>query len=115
MGILHLVIVKVIISLLTLLSVAALNDLGYSIEKYDESTGIYYENKVVGVLYNIAWRTVVYVNLNKIDNETVVLRQCVRQVDSLCQMSVFRNWTGCAHFGSDARERLIQLTMTKIY
>jgi len=36
---------KVIISLSTLLTVAALNDLGYSIEKYHELPGIYYENK----------------------------------------------------------------------
>ena len=62
--ILHLANVKVI-SLSTLLTVAALNDLGYSLEKYDESPGIYYESKGVAVLYNIAWRTVVYVNLNK--------------------------------------------------
>jgi len=45
MGILHLAIVKVIISLSPLLSVAVLYDLGYSIEKYDESPGIYYEDK----------------------------------------------------------------------
>ena len=113
MGILHLAIVKMVILLSTLLTVAALNDLSYSIEKYDESPGIYYENKGVAILYNIAWRTVVYVNLNKTDNETMVLRQCVRHVDALCQMTVIRNWTGCAHSGSDARERLNQLTMTE--
>jgi hypothetical protein len=78
--------VKAIISLSALLSVTALNDLGYSIEKY-ESPGVYYENKGVAVLYNIAWRTVVYVNLNKIDNETLVLRQYVHHVDTLCQMT----------------------------
>jgi hypothetical protein len=39
-----------IISLSALLNVARLNDLGYSIEKYDESPGIYYENKGVAVL-----------------------------------------------------------------
>jgi len=49
-GILHLVIVNMIISLSALLNVAGLNDLGYSIEKYDESPGIYYENKGVAVL-----------------------------------------------------------------
>ena len=38
---------KVIISLSTLLTVAALNDLGYSIENCDESLGIYYEKKGV--------------------------------------------------------------------
>ena len=36
---------KVIMSLSTFLTVAALNDLGYSIENCDESPGIYYENK----------------------------------------------------------------------
>ena len=106
-------IVKVTISLSTLLTVAALNDLGYSIEKYDETPGIYYENTGVAVLYNLAWRTVVYVNLNKIDNETMVLRQYVHHVDALCQMTVIRNWTGCAHFRSDARESLNELIKTE--
>ena len=106
-------IVKPIISLSTLLTVAALNDLGYSEEKYDESPGIYYGNRGVAVLYNNAWRTVVYGNLNRIDNETMVLRQYVQHVDALCQMTVISNWTGCAHFGGDARERLNQLTKTE--
>jgi len=77
MAILHLAIVNVVISLSALLNVTALNDLGYSIEKYDDSPGIYYENKGIAVLYNIAWRTIVYVNLNKIDNETLAFRQYV--------------------------------------
>jgi len=54
MGIPHLAIVKVRISLSTLLTVTTLHDLGYFIEKYDESPGIYYENRGVAVLYNIA-------------------------------------------------------------
>jgi len=40
--VLHLAVVKVIISLSTLLTVAALKELGCSVEKYDESPGIYY-------------------------------------------------------------------------
>ena len=111
-GILHWAIVNVIISLPALLNVPALNDLGYSIERYDESPGVYYENKGAAVLYNIAWRTIVYVNLNKIDDETLVLRQYVHDVEIQCQMTVIRNWTGCAHFGNDAREHLNQLTKT---
>ena len=71
MAILHFAIVNVIISLSALLNVTGLNDLGYSIERYDESPGIYYENKEVAVLYNIAWWTIVYVNLNQIHNETL--------------------------------------------
>ena len=112
MAILHLAIVNVI-SLSALLNVTALNDLGYSIERYDESPGIYYENKGVAVLNNTVWRTIVYVNLNKTDNETLALRQYVHHVDTLCQMTVIRNWTGCAHFGNDARERLDRLSKTE--
>ena len=113
MAILHFAIVNVIISLSALSNVAQSNDLGYSIVRYDESPGIYYENKGVAVLYNIAWRTIVYVNLNKINNETLALRQYVLHVDTLCQMTVIRNWTGCAHFGNDTRERLNRLTKTE--
>jgi hypothetical protein len=86
-GILHLAIVIVIISLSALLNVAALNDLGYSIESYDESPRVYYDNTGVTVLYNNAWRMVVCVSLNKIDNETLVLRQYVHHVDILCQVT----------------------------
>jgi hypothetical protein len=100
-------------SLSALLNVAALHNSGYSIEKYDESPGMYYENKGIAVLYNAAWKTIVYVNLNKIDNESLAMRQYVHHVDMLCQMSIVRNWTGCAHFGTDARERLNQLTRTE--
>ena len=112
MGSLSLAIVRVIVSLSSLLTVAALHDLGYSIEKY-ESPGIYYENRGTAVLSNLAWRTVVYVKLSKTDNETLVLRQYVQHVDALCQMTVIKNWTGRVHFGSDTREHLKQLTETE--
>jgi len=108
-----LAIVSVVVSLSALLGVAALNNLGYSIEKYDESPGIYYESKGLAVLYNIEWKTVVYVNLNKIDSETLTLKKYVHHVDVLCHMSVIRNWTGCAHFGNDAKARLDQLAKTE--
>ena len=96
-----------------LLNVAALNDLVYSIEKYDESPGIYYENKGVAVLYNIEWRTNVYVDLIKTDNETIALKQYVKNFDVLWQNTVIRNWTRFAHFGNDAKELLNQLTKTE--
>jgi len=55
----------------------------------------------------------VCVNLNKTDNETLALRQYVHHVVTLCQMTVIRNWTGCAHCGNDSRERLDRLTKTE--
>ena len=76
MAILHLAIVNVIISLSALLNVTALNDLGYSIERYDESPGIYYENKDVAVGYNIAWRTILYVNLKKLTMKLFIEAVC---------------------------------------
>jgi len=75
--------------------------------------GVCYGSKGVAIFYNIAWRTNVYVNLHKIDNETLLLRQYVHHVDILCQMTVLRNCTGCAHFSSDTMERLNQLTRTE--
>jgi hypothetical protein len=52
----------------------------------------------------------VYVNLNKNDHENLVLGQYVHHVDIVCQTTVIRNWTGCAHFSNDSRERPHQLT-----
>jgi hypothetical protein len=63
MGNKHLAIVNVVLSLSALLNVVALNDLGYCVEKYGASPGDYWKSKgVAAVLYNIAQRTVVYVN-----------------------------------------------------
>jgi hypothetical protein len=45
MGIQNLAIVNVIISLSALLNVAALNYSGYSVERHDESSGVYYEKQ----------------------------------------------------------------------
>jgi hypothetical protein len=89
--------------------VAALNELGYTVERY-ESPGIYYENKGAEVMYNTFWRTVVYMDLSKLDKETLPLRLYIHHVEMLCQMSIIRNWTGCAHFSDDARSRFNQLT-----
>ena len=53
-----------------------------------------------------------YVNLNKTDNETLVWGQYVHHVDIVCQTTIIRKWTGCAHFSNDARKCLNQLTRT---
>jgi hypothetical protein len=63
-------------------------------------------------LYNVAWKTIVYVNLDKTDNETIMLKQYMNHVEILCQTTIVRNWTGCAHFGSNTRLRLDQLAKT---
>jgi hypothetical protein len=82
MKILRSAIIRVVVSLSALLSAAALNNLGYSVETYDESPGMY-ENQGLATLYNIEWKTVVYVNLNNTDNETLALRKYVYHVDTV--------------------------------
>ena len=104
--------VGTIVLLAAMLSAAALSDLGYTVEKYDTSPGVYYENKGIAVLYGVEWKTIVYVDIGKLDNETLALRQYVHHIDMLCQMSIVRNWTGCAHF-NDIRHPLDQLTRTE--
>ena len=74
---------------------------------------MYYEHKGIAVMYSVEWRTIVYVDLSKIDNDKLALRQYVHHIDVLCQMSIARNWTGCAHFGDDVRRRLDQLVRTE--
>jgi hypothetical protein len=51
------------------------SELGYILEKYDESPGIYFENKGQASLYNTEWRTVVYVNLQQTTNQSGALEQ----------------------------------------
>jgi hypothetical protein len=75
-------VITVVILMTILESAAAMSDLGYSIQRYDESPGLYYKNKGIAVLYNMEWKTIVYVDLNKVDNET--LRQYVHHVEMLC-------------------------------
>jgi hypothetical protein len=96
--------------LIAMMRVLALNDLGYSVERYDESPGIYYEKCGVAVLYNTEWKTLVYVNLSSIDSEALSIRRYIHHEDMMCQLSVIRNWTACAHFGDEARAKLNELT-----
>jgi hypothetical protein len=56
----------------------------------------------------------VFVDLTKLETETLAMRQYVYHVEILCVISIIRNWTGCAHFSVDARDRLNQLTKTKM-
>jgi hypothetical protein len=110
----HWLVITVIILTTVIDSAFALRDVGYSIEKYDESPGLYYESKGIAVLYNMVWKTIVYVDLNKVDSESLTLRQYVHHVEMLCQTSVIRNWTGCAHFSEDSRDKLNQLSKTEM-
>jgi hypothetical protein len=102
------------IALVTALNAMALSESEYSIESYDKSPGIYYESKGTAILFNVVWKIIVYVDLNEIDKETMALKQYVHHVELLCQTSIIRNWTGCAHFNEDANDRLGQISKTEM-
>ena len=104
--------VRTVVLLTAMLSAAALSELGYTVERYEGSPGVYYENKGMTVMYSVEWRTILYADIDKLDNDTLALRHYVHHVDMLCQMSIVRNWTGCAHFSDYVRHRLDQLTRT---
>jgi hypothetical protein len=90
-----------------------LNELGYSVEKYDESPGIYYENKGQASLFNTEGKTIVYINLGKLSTQSRKLEQYIRHVEKLCQEIEMRNLTDCNHFKDTAREKLNQIRKTE--
>jgi hypothetical protein len=87
--------------------------LGYSIEKYDESPGLYYELLGEANLYNTEWKTVVYVNLKQTEGETEELGQYIRHIYILCQATEVQNWTDCNHFSSLSKDRFRQIKGTE--
>jgi hypothetical protein len=113
MRIQHVAVVSILLSLSAYLSAAVLNELGYSLEKYDESPGVYYENKGVANLYSVEWRPIVYVELGKINNEVIALRRYLHHIDVLCHTEFVRNWAGCINYNKDANDKLRQLTETE--
>jgi hypothetical protein len=80
------------------------NDLGYQIEKYGGSPGLYYEQLGETNLYNTEWKTVVYINLEQTDRNTERLGQYITHINQLCRAIEIQNWTDCSHFSTTSRE-----------
>jgi hypothetical protein len=86
---------------------------GYQVEKYGESTGIYYEGQGQLSLYNTEWQVVVYANLKEIDNRSNEIELYLKHINTLCQDIAIRNWTDCYHFPEIAKEKLQRLKKTE--
>jgi hypothetical protein len=87
--------------------------LGYSVEKYEESPGLYYELLGEATLYNTEWKTIVYVNLQQTDRETGQLGQYIGYINKLCQATEVQNWTDCNHFSTLSKDRFKQIKGTE--
>lgn len=59
------------------------------------------------------WKTIMYVNLDKINNEVLALRRYLHHEDVLCHTKFVRNWTGCTSYNNDAMEKGDQLANTE--
>jgi hypothetical protein len=86
----------------------------YTIEKYNESPGLYYELLGETALYNTKWKTIVYVDLKETDSQTEQLGQYINYVNKICHATEIQNWTDCNHFSSLSRDRFRQLQETEI-
>jgi hypothetical protein len=58
---------------------------GYSLENYEKSPGIYYENKGQLILYNTEWQVVMYVDLKGISSQSDETEQYVKHINKLCK------------------------------
>jgi hypothetical protein len=91
------------------LETVSTEELGYSMGKYDESPGTYYENLGEVALFNTEWKTMVYLNLNAMDRESERLEQYIDHINKLCLTTEIRNWRDCNHFEAIARHKLNQI------
>jgi hypothetical protein len=84
--------------------------LGYSIGKYVESAELYYELLGEATLYNMEWKTVVYVSLKPNDSETEQLgHYSISYISKLCQATEVQNCTDFNHFSSLSIDRFKQI------
>jgi hypothetical protein len=93
--------------------IPAVGELGYTLERYDGSTGIYFENKGQVHLYNTEWQVIVYINLKEISSQSNEIEQYIKHIDKLCQELVVQNWTDCYHFSEISRNKLQQVKRTE--
>jgi hypothetical protein len=84
-------------------------DLGYRVEQFEDSPGLYYVDKGTVNLYTTVWKTIVYVDLNAEDLEVNALGLYINHVDRLCNSIEVKNWTGCSQFREAITDRFRHL------
>jgi len=86
---------------------------GYTMEVYQESTGVYFEHLGHVTLSHTSWTIIVYVLLSFIDKEMFNLEQYVRYKEETCSKMIVRNWTVCNHFGEIMAYKLRHIKTTR--
>jgi hypothetical protein len=86
---------------------------GYTLELYKESPGIYYENRGQASFYTTTWKTVVYLDLKQTLNQADVIGQYIKHTDRLCQELMIKAWTECNYFHELAESKIRQIKNTE--
>ena len=85
---------EVVLGLLLLFtSIASAKEIDFSIEKIEDSPGLYYEHKGEAQLYSSEWKVVTYVNLSDIDVKYESLLKYANYTISFCQKYNNNTWT----------------------
>jgi hypothetical protein len=84
-------------------------DWEYRVEKFEESPGICYIDKGMVNLYNIVWKTILYVDLKAEDLEIDNLGSYIKHGDILCNSVEVKHWTGCSQFRESVSDRFRHL------
>ena len=90
-----------------------LHALGYTLETYDKSPGLYFESLDQATLYTTEWKTIVYVPVRPTANQTAAIDQYVNHISKLCSGVDIRNWTDCSHFHEIVLNKLRQVKSTE--
>jgi hypothetical protein len=83
--------------------------LGFRIQEFERSPGLFYGDKGTVNLYSATWKTIIYVNLAEENLEIESLRAYIDHVDKLCNSVEIRNWTGCSQFRGTVNDRFRHL------
>jgi hypothetical protein len=87
---------RILLTLLALLGATqplAPHGLGYNVEKFERSPGVYFERLGEAVLSNSEWKLVVYVALTPLTDQIAAIEQYVAHIDNICSNIDIRNWT----------------------
>jgi hypothetical protein len=85
----------------------------YRVEKFEESPGLFYDDKGAVNLYTTLWKTIVYVDLKAEDLEVDELGSYINHVDRLCNSVEVKNWTGCSQFRESITDRFKHLRVSE--
>ena len=85
---------RILLTLLALLGATkplASHGLGYNVEKFEGSPGVYFERLGEAVLSNTEWKLVVYIPLTPLADQIAAIEQYVAHIDKICSKIYIRN------------------------